>query len=113
MHIVCVLDCIASRPTAYHRIAPCRTSPQLTALHLLRCICPFSRRAGATAGGMLRTAVVYFLTATGLVVWAVQLGELGMFYFFPDRLVCFQRHANAPCRLDFAPYERDPLRATF
>ena len=46
-----------------------------------------ARRAGAATGGMLRTAVVYFLTATGLVVWSVQLGELGIAYFFPERLV--------------------------
>jgi hypothetical protein len=110
VHVVCVFDRISSHPTACHRIVPGRSPPQLTALHPLHCIYPFSRRAGATAGGMLRTAVVYFLTATGLVVWAVQLGELGMFYFFPDRWACFQRHANAPCRLEFAPDERKTER---
>ena len=30
-------------------------------------------------------AVVYLMTATGLIVWAVQLGELGMFYYFPQK----------------------------
>ena len=44
-----------------------------------------ARRAGRSTGAVIRTVLVYFLTATGLIVWAVQLAELGMFYYFPQR----------------------------
>ena len=38
-----------------------------------------------TSGGMVGKALLYFLTATGAVVWAVQLGEVAVFYYFPER----------------------------
>ena len=44
-----------------------------------------AKRAGRTLGSGLKMAVVYLMTATGLIVWAVQLGELGIFYYFPQK----------------------------
>lgn len=40
-----------------------------------------------TAGGTMGKVLMYFLAATGAVVWAVQLGEVAVFYYFPDRWV--------------------------
>jgi hypothetical protein len=39
------------------------------------------------AASFFGKAMLYFLTATGAVVWAVQLGEVAVFYYFPDRYV--------------------------
>jgi len=100
--------CAGKLHNAPHRTAPRLNAPRCDSLHRTSFAV---RRAGATAGGMLRTAVVYFLTATGLVVWAVQLGELGMFYFFPDRWPCCRRRANARtcCRM---PTLRHPAHSS-
>lgn len=57
----------------------------------------YGKGAGAkTAGGMMGKVLMYFLTATGAVVWAVQLGEVAVFYYFPDRWVT-TRFFSPPC----------------